>query len=123
MAKEPVSLQGKVVAITGGARGIGRATAKALSRRGARVAIGDLDADLAATTAEELGPEAIALELDVTKRESFADFLAQVEERLGPLDVIVNNAGIMPVGPFIEESDDTAVRQIDINLHGVIYGM
>jgi NAD(P)-dependent dehydrogenase (short-subunit alcohol dehydrogenase family) len=123
MAKEPVSLQGRVVAITGGARGIGRATAKALARKGARVAIGDLDADLAGATAEELGPEAIALELDVTKRESFADFLAQVEERLGPLDVIVNNAGIMPVGPFIEESDETAVRQIDINLHGVIYGM
>jgi NADP-dependent 3-hydroxy acid dehydrogenase YdfG len=123
MAKEPRSLQGKVVAITGGARGIGKATAQALARKGARVAIGDLDAELAAQTAEGLGAEAIGLELDVTKRESFADFLAQVEERIGPLDVIVNNAGIMPIGPFVEESDETAVRMIDINLHGVLYGM
>jgi NADP-dependent 3-hydroxy acid dehydrogenase YdfG len=123
MAKEPRSLQGKVVAITGGARGIGKATAQALVRKGARVAIGDLDAELAAQTAEGLGGDAIGLELDVTKRDSFADFLAQVEERLGPLDVIVNNAGIMPVGPFVEETDATARRQVDINVHGVLYGM
>ena len=123
MAKEPRSLHGKVVAITGGARGIGKATAKALARKGARVAIGDLDSELAAQTASELGSEAIALELDVTKRESFADFVAQVEERLGPLDVIINNAGIMPIGPFLDETDDTAQRMIDINVHGVIYGM
>ena len=123
MAKEPRSIHGKVVAITGGARGIGKATAEALSRKGARVAIGDLDADLAAQAAEGLGTEAIGLELDVTKRESFADFLAQVEERLGPLDVLVNNAGIMPIGPFVEEDDATAHRMIDINLHGVIYGI
>ena len=59
----------------------------------------------------------------MTKRESFADFLAQVEERLGPLDVIINNAGIMPLGPFVDEDDATARRMIDINLHGVIFGM
>ena len=123
MAKEPRSIQGKVVAITGGARGIGKATAEALARKGARVAIGDLDADLAAQTAAGLAGEAVGLELDVTKRESFADFLAQVEERLGPLDVIINNAGIMPLGDFVDEDDATAVRMIDINLHGVIYGM
>jgi NADP-dependent 3-hydroxy acid dehydrogenase YdfG len=123
MAKEPRSIQGRVVAITGGARGIGKATAQALARKGARVAIGDLDAELAAEAAEGLGAEAIGLELDVTKRESFADFLAQVEERIGPLDVIINNAGIMPIGPFVEESDDTAHRMVDINLHGVLYGM
>jgi NADP-dependent 3-hydroxy acid dehydrogenase YdfG len=123
MAKEPRSVQGRVVAITGGARGIGKATAEALARKGARVAIGDLDADLAAQTAAALPGEGIGLELDVTKRESFADFLAQVEERLGPLDVIVNNAGIMPLGQFVDEDDATAVRMIDINLHGVIFGM
>ncbi|MGI9019618.1 MAG: SDR family oxidoreductase [Solirubrobacterales bacterium] len=123
MAKEPRAIQGKVVAITGGARGIGKATAEALARKGARVAIGDLDTALAAETAEGLASEAIGLELDVTKRESFADFLAQVEERLGPLDVIVNNAGIMPLGQFVDEDDATATRMIDINLHGVIFGM
>jgi NADP-dependent 3-hydroxy acid dehydrogenase YdfG len=122
LAKEPRSLNGKVVAITGGARGIGKATGQALARKGARVAIGDLDAELAAETAQGLGSDAIGLEVDVTKRNSFADFLAQVEERLGPLDVIVNNAGIMPIGPFVEEDDATAHRMVDINLHGVIYG-
>lgn len=122
MAKEPRSIRGRVVAITGGARGIGKATAKALAAEGAKVAIGDLDGDLAEQTAGELGSESIGVELDVTKRESFADFLAQVEERLGPLDVLVNNAGIMPLGKFWEEDDATAHRMVDINLHGVIYG-
>ena len=123
MAKEPRSLHGKVVAITGGARGIGKATAKALAREGARVAIGDLDAGLAQQAAEELGTEAIGLELDVTERESFANFLDQVEERLGPIDVLVNNAGIMPLSRFVDEDDATARRMIDINLHGVLFGM
>ena len=53
---------------------------------------------------------------------SFEAFLREVESRLGPLDVLINNAGIMPIGPFAEESDATAKRMIDINLHGVIYG-
>ena len=74
MAKQPKSLNGKVVAITGGARGIGRATAIALVGRGCRVAIGDLDPDLADQTAQSLGGGTIALQLDVTDRESFSAF-------------------------------------------------
>ena len=123
MAKEARSLQGKVVAITGGARGIGKATAKALAQEGARVAIGDLDKPLAEEAAAELGTEAVGLALDVTERDSFAGFLDQVSERLGPPDVLINNAGIMPIGPFVDEDDATARRMIDINLHGVIFGM
>jgi NAD(P)-dependent dehydrogenase (short-subunit alcohol dehydrogenase family) len=122
MAKAPRSLAGQVVAITGGARGIGRATAAALLRHGARVAIGDIEASLAEQTAAELGSGTIGLALDVTDRESFAAFLDDVEDRLGPLDVLINNAGIMPIGPFIEETDAMAARMIDINLHGVIFG-
>ena len=122
MAKAPRSLAGRVVAITGGARGIGRATAAALITQGARVAIGDIEASLAERTAEELGAGTIGLPLDVTDRASFANFLDQVEAQLGPLDVLINNAGIMPIGPFVEETDATAHRMIDINLHGVIYG-
>jgi NAD(P)-dependent dehydrogenase (short-subunit alcohol dehydrogenase family) len=122
MAKAPRSLAGKVVAITGGARGIGRATAAALIVQGARVSIGDIDAPLAAQAARELGSGTVGLPLDVTDRASFAAFLDQTERELGPLDVVINNAGIMPIGPFIEESDSTAARMIDINLHGVIYG-
>lgn len=123
MAKQPRSLNGKVVAITGGARGIGKATALALVRQGASVGIGDLDLDLARRTAEELGPNVRAYELDVTSRPSVASFLDSVERDLGPLDVMINNAGIMPIAPFLEETDDSAVRQLDINVHGTIFGM
>jgi short-subunit dehydrogenase len=122
MAKQPRTLTGKVVAITGGARGIGRATAAALVRRGAKVAIGDVDVELAERTAADLGGGTVALALDVTDRASFERFLDETEQRLGPLDVLVNNAGIMQLGPFAEESDAVAARQIDINLHGVIHG-
>jgi NADP-dependent 3-hydroxy acid dehydrogenase YdfG len=123
MAKQPRILAGETAAITGAARGIGRATAKALLGQGMRVAIGDLDIDAARKTAAELGPSAVALALDVTDRESFAGFLDEAERQLGPLDVLVNNAGIMQIGRFIDEDDLTAQRQVDINVHGVILGM
>jgi NAD(P)-dependent dehydrogenase (short-subunit alcohol dehydrogenase family) len=120
--KAPKSLVGSVVAITGGARGIGRATAAALLAQGCRVAIGDIDVSLVEQTAAELGRGAVGLRVDVTDRASFDGFLTEVESRLGPLDVLVNNAGIMPVGPFVEETDAVAARMVDINLHGVIFG-
>lgn len=123
MGVQPRSLQGKVVAITGGARGIGKATATALVGKGARVAIGDIDRAVAELTAAELGGDTLALELDVTRRDSFEGFLDQVEERLGSLDVLINNAGIMPLGQFVEEDDATAHRMVDINIHGVVLGM
>jgi NADP-dependent 3-hydroxy acid dehydrogenase YdfG len=122
MAKQPRILAGQVAAITGAARGIGRATAAAFLRQGMRVAIGDLDVDAARRTAHELGPSAVALELDVTDRDSFSAFLDGAEEQLGPLDVLVNNAGIMQIGRFLDEDDLTARRMVDINLHGVIFG-
>jgi NADP-dependent 3-hydroxy acid dehydrogenase YdfG len=123
MAKQPRTLAGRVVAITGAARGIGRATAAALVHEGARVAVGDLDADLARRTAEELGPGAAPFALDVTDRASFERFLDAVETQLGPVDVLVNNAGIMPLGPFVAEDDVTARRMVDVNVHGVLHGM
>ena len=122
MAKKLRSLDRQVVAITGGGRGIGRATAAALIAKGARVAIGDIDAPLAERTASELGSGAIGLPLDVTDKASFTEFLDQVESRLGPLDVLVNNAGIMPVGPFVDESDAATEKLVAINVMGVIIG-
>ncbi|HET9677659.1 MAG TPA: SDR family oxidoreductase [Solirubrobacterales bacterium] len=122
MAKERLSLSGKVVAITGGARGIGKATAKALVGKGCRVAIGDLDLELAEQTAAQLGGGTVALSLDVTDSSSFAHFLDEAERQLGPLDAVVNNAGIMPVTPFEDESEDSVRRQVEINLLGVITG-
>ena len=122
MAKERRSLSGKVVAITGGARGIGKTTAAALIERGCRVAIGDVDLELAEKAAAHLGGGTVALPLDVTDRASFARFLDEAERQLGPLDVLVNNAGVMAVTPFVEEGDDSIRRQLDINLYGVIVG-
>jgi NAD(P)-dependent dehydrogenase (short-subunit alcohol dehydrogenase family) len=122
MAKERRILSGKVVAITGGARGIGKATATALVRKGCRVAIGDLDLELAERTAAELGGGTVALPLDVTDRGSFERFLDEAERQLGQLDALVNNAGIMPVTPFEEESTDSIRRQIEINFLGLATG-
>jgi len=114
-------IDGLVVAVTGGARGIGAATALALSAAGARVAIGDLDLAAAEKVAADLR-DGLALRLDVTDRPGYTAFLDSVEGRLGPLDVLVNNAGIMPVAPLDEESDETTARQLEINLHAVIHG-
>jgi NAD(P)-dependent dehydrogenase (short-subunit alcohol dehydrogenase family) len=122
MAKEPRRLAGKIVVITGGGRGIGRALAHALVAEGARVAIGDLDAPVAQRTAEELGGGTLALALDVTDSAGFTAFLDEVERRVGPIDVLVNNAGIMPVGGLAEEADAMAIRQLEVNLHAVIHG-
>jgi len=123
MAKHPRILVGQVAAVTGAARGIGRATAQAFAREGMKVAIGDLEAELAEQAAAEIGPNACGFELDVTRRDSFEAFVDAAEERFGPLDVLVNNAGIMPLGRFVDEDEATAVRMVDINVHGVIHGM
>jgi len=122
MAKQPRSLHGKVAVVTGGGRGIGKALALALAGEGCRVAIGDVDAASAEATAAELGDGTVGLALDVTDRPGFTAFLDDVEQRLGPVDVLVNNAGIMPVGPLEEEDDATAIRLLEINLHAVIHG-
>jgi NADP-dependent 3-hydroxy acid dehydrogenase YdfG len=123
MAKTPRILTGKVAAITGGARGIGKETARAFVREGIKVAIGDLDLDAAKATAQELGGGTVALELNVTDRASFAAFLDAAEEQLGAIDILVNNAGIMQLGRFLAEDDATTQRQIDINVNGVLFGM
>ena len=112
-------VSGRVVAITGAARGIGRATATELIRRGARVAIGDLAG--AGEAADAIGAE--GFDLDVTDRDSVERFLDSAAERLGPLDVVVNNAGIMTVGPLADTRPGAASRTIDVNVKGVLYGM
>jgi NAD(P)-dependent dehydrogenase (short-subunit alcohol dehydrogenase family) len=114
------SLTGKVIAITGGARGIGEATAKALAAAGARVAVGDLDAELASQSASQYG--GLGLPLDVTSVESFAGFLDKVEAEYGRIHGLVNNAGIMVIGRHLEVPLEAQLKQIDINLKGVTIG-
>ncbi|AEV72592.1 short-chain dehydrogenase of unknown substrate specificity [Mycolicibacterium rhodesiae NBB3] len=115
------AVNGKVVAITGGARGIGLATAKILHGLGAKVAIGDVDE----ATVKEAGADldlGFYARLDVTDRQSFTTFLDDVERELGPVDVLVNNAGICPTGRFLDEPDEVTARTIAINATGVILG-
>jgi hypothetical protein len=115
-------LPGRVVAITGAGRGIGLKTAQLLLARGAKVALGDLDETLVREAAGS-HPSAAAFAVDVSNRDSFARFLEEAERTLGPVDVLVNNAGIMPVGPFLAEAPEITRRQVDVNVHGVIDGM
>lgn len=115
------AVNGKVVAITGGARGIGYATAATLHRLGARVAIGDID-EVAAKGAGSDLDVAFSARMDVTDRQSFTAFLDAVEHELGPVDVLVNNAGVCPTGPFADEPDDVTERTFAINVFGVILG-
>jgi len=115
-------LTGKLIAVTGAARGIGLATARALVDAGAKVAMGDLDRAEAIAAANTVGVDVIGLELDVTSRDSFASFLDRSEKEFGPLYGLINNAGIMPLGPFLEETDVTANATLDVDLSGVILG-
>jgi NAD(P)-dependent dehydrogenase (short-subunit alcohol dehydrogenase family) len=114
-------LTGKVVAITGGARGIGLATAREFLRNGAKVVIGDVDEQLARQSASELG--ITGLSVDITDASSFAAFLDAVEEQVGQLDILINNAGIMPLGPFADESQDVTRRIVETNLLGTATGV
>jgi NAD(P)-dependent dehydrogenase (short-subunit alcohol dehydrogenase family) len=118
----PVSIRDASVAVTGGAHGIGAAVAEHFVRAGARVAIGDLDADAAQALASRLGAGATATSLDVSDRGSFAAFLDRAEEAHGPLTIMVNNAGVDWVGPFHEEPDEVSQRELAINLLGPILG-
>ena len=115
------SLRGKVAIVTGAARGIGLATATSLVRAGARVALGDVDEIALKEAATSIGA-AYAGRLDVTDAAGYRDFVDQVEAEVGPLDVLVNNAGIMPVGRLHEESEELARRMFEINVFGVITG-
>ena len=112
----------RTVAITGGARGIGLATAQACLRAGMTVVIGDLDGAACAAVAAELGDRAVGLALDVRHADGFEAFLADAEKRVGPLDVLVNNAGIGPIGRFIDEDPDITRQVLDINIGGVVTG-
>jgi NAD(P)-dependent dehydrogenase (short-subunit alcohol dehydrogenase family) len=119
------NIRGKTIAITGAARGIGYATAKALLARGARVVIGDRDVALQESAVADLTKlgQVSGYPLDVTDRESFATFLDKARtDGNGHIDVLINNAGVMPIGPFLEQSEQSIRSSIEVNLYGVLTG-
>ncbi len=109
-----------IAVITGGARGIGRELAKDLIARGYDVVIGDLDLAVTDATARELGEHATALQLDVTDRVLVAATIAHVESTLGPIDLWINNAGIMPTGRFSDQSVELSRAIIQIDYGSVV---
>lgn len=115
------SVQGKVVLVTGAARGIGLETARHLHQRGARVALVDLDPAATARAAAELGPDVMAIGADVTDAAAMQDAVEQTVARLGRLDIVMANAGIAPppltmraMGPATFE------KVLDVNIYGVV---
>ncbi|MGC4410576.1 L-iditol 2-dehydrogenase [Rhizobium rosettiformans] len=117
-------LSGKSAMITGSARGIGRAFAEAYLREGATaVAIADIDFDRASATAEEIGPAAYAVRIDISDQSSIDAAVAACVERAGGIDILVNNAAIFDLAPIIEISRKSYQRVFDINVGGTLFTM
>ncbi|MBM3678127.1 MAG: SDR family oxidoreductase [Actinobacteria bacterium] len=117
-----LDLSGKVAVVTGAAGGLGLACARRLAEAGASVVVNDIDGDRAVAAIERLGPgggTAVAVQGDVTKPDDVARLLASTLEAFGRADVLVNNAGIYPMEPFLEASGDHWQRTLDLNLMGV----
>jgi 2-hydroxycyclohexanecarboxyl-CoA dehydrogenase len=115
-----VSMTGRTAIVTGGARGIGAAIAEALVAAGALVALWDRDGDAARETAKRLGDAAVGLAVDVTDRDSVTSGLALTEKALRSVDVLVNNAGIDVIGPFLESREEDWHRVVDVNYLGTV---
>ncbi|MFC0220393.1 SDR family oxidoreductase [Pseudochelatococcus lubricantis] len=113
----------KTVLITGASSGIGEATVCELAGAGARLFIGARRAERLKALAEELGERVAWRELDVTDAASFEAFVDAAEARFGGIDVLVNNAGVMPLSPLAALKRDEWKRMIDVNIHGVLNGI
>ena len=116
----------KVVVITGASSGIGESTAKLLARHGAKVVVGARRKDRIDAVVKEIsgaGGKAIGFAVDVTKRAELEALIKGAVDSFGRVDVIVNNAGIMPIAPIQLLKVDEWDRQIDVNIKGVLYGV
>lgn len=116
-------MENKVVLITGASSGIGEAAVRELAGAGARLFIGARRGERLKALAEELGDNVAWRELDVTDAADFDAFVAAAEARFGRVDVLVNNAGVMPLSPLAALKRDEWKRMIDVNIHGVLNGI
>lgn len=111
-------LSGRTAVVTGAARGLGAAVARELSERGVRVALLGLEQDALAATADELPAESLHWHVDVTDDRAMARVADEVGRRMGPVSVVVANAGVAEGGPFADSDPDTWRRVIEVNLVG-----
>ncbi|SLN35549.1 L-iditol 2-dehydrogenase [Ruegeria meonggei] len=114
-------LAGKTALITGAARGIGLAFAKAYVAEGARVTIADIDINRARAAAEEIGAAALAVEMDVTDQNSIDVAIARTADQFGPIDILINNAAIFTAAPIVEIDRGEYQRVFDINVAGTLF--
>lgn len=116
-------LAGKSALITGAARGIGLAFAKAYVAEGARVAIADIDIDRARLAAQDIGGNAIAVRMDVTDQSSIDGAVAETVGQFGQIDILINNAAIFTAAPIVEIDREDYSRVFDINVAGALFTM
>jgi NADP-dependent 3-hydroxy acid dehydrogenase YdfG len=117
------TLEGKVVLVTGASSGIGQATALALSKAGARVAVGARRTDRLKSLAQDAPGEMLVLELDVTDRQSVQEAVAATVKHFGALDALVNNAGLMLSSPILGADTTEWTRMVETNLLGSMYAV
>lgn len=120
------NIQGKVILITGASSGIGEATARQLAQQGAKVVLGARRTDRLERLVAEIrdaGEIAMARQLDVTQREEVQAFVDAALNDFGRIDVVINNAGVMPLSPLAALKVDEWDRMIDVNIRGVLHGI
>ena len=116
-----MQLQNKTALITGGGRGIGLAFARRYVDEGARVAIADIDVDRAQAAAETIGSQAIAVQMDVADQNSIKLGVAQTIDRLGHIDILINNAAVFTAAPIVDITAEDYQRTFDINVAGTLF--
>ena len=113
--------QNKVVFITGAARGIGKSFAEAFAKQGAKVVIADINIEGATTTAQEIGSNALAVKMDVTKQDSIDQSVNTAVDQLGGIDILINNAAIFTAAPITEIQREDYQQVFDINVSGTLF--
>ena len=113
--------QNKVVFITGAARGIGKSFAEAFAKEGAKVVIADINIEGANTAAKEIGSNALAVKMDVTKQDSIDQAVNTVVDQLGGIDILINNAAIFTAAPITEIQREDYQQLFDINVSGTLF--